>query len=67
MHHKLSKISFQYIGETYMKRILTLAVLALAASGTAALAAEPAAVAQLVQSCCDLIAGCCGGDMPCCP
>jgi hypothetical protein len=48
-----------------MKRILTLAILAVAVSGTAALAAEPAAVAQLVQSCCDLIAGCC--DMPCCP
>lgn len=48
-----------------MKRILTLAVVALAVSGTAALAAEPAAVAQLVQNCCDMIAACC--DMPCCP
>lgn len=48
-----------------MKRIVTLAVAALAASGTAAFAADPAAVTQLVQSCCDLIASCC--DMPCCP
>lgn len=48
-----------------MKRILILAVVALAVSGTAALAAEPATVSHIVQTCCDLVLGCC--DMPCCP
>ena len=42
-----------------MKRVLTLAALALAASGGMALAAEPGAVAQLVHACCDLAGACC--------
>ena len=51
-----------------MKRLLILTVGILAASATAAFAAEPAAVAHAVASCCDLLAGCCaGGGMPCCP
>ncbi len=44
-----------------MKRILIATVLVLASAGVA-YAAEPAAVAQLVQSCCDAMAACC-----CCP
>lgn len=49
-----------------MKRVLTLAALALTVSGGAALAAEPGVVAQLAQSCCDLAAACCEACVECC-
>ena len=49
-----------------MKRVLTLAALALAASGGVALAAEPATVAQLVHACCDLAGACCDACAACC-
>ncbi len=49
-----------------MKRVLTLAALALTVSGGTALAAEPGVVAQLVHSCCDLAAACCEACVECC-
>ena len=48
-----------------MKRVLTLAALALAASGGVALAAEPGVVAQLVHACCDACAACCQACADC--
>ena len=48
-----------------MKRVLTLAALALAASGGMAFAAEPGAVAQLVYACCDGCAACCAACADC--
>ena len=49
-----------------MKRVLTLAALALTVSGGAALAAEPGVLAQLAHSCCDLVAACCDACVECC-
>lgn len=49
-----------------MKRVLTLAALALAASGGVALAAEPATVTQLVHACCDLAGACHDACAACC-
>lgn len=48
-----------------MKRVLTLAALALAASGGVAFAAEPGAVAQLVHACCDGCVACCAACADC--
>ena len=42
-----------------MKRTLTIAALVLLATGSAAFAAAPEAVAQAVCACCDAIAACC--------
>lgn len=41
-----------------MKRTLTIAALVLLATGSAAFAAAPEAVAQAVCACCDAIAAC---------
>ncbi len=49
-----------------MKRVLTLAALALAASGGVAFAADPGAVAQLVHACCDLACACRDACAACC-
>ena len=41
-----------------MKRTLTIAAVALLATGSAAFAASPDTVAQVVCACCDAIAAC---------